>query len=316
MGGEGGIIRFYMFGLMQVGLKATLSLFVLILLFVPTQSLFGQVTALELLTVTAQVGGGNSLAGTSGGGQLLLPDTTIRFQGFAYPSSRVTLLKDNTIVATTIASTNPSFELVLTGLAPGVHSFSLYSEDARGVLSRPVSVTLVVNGAAITTVSNIIIPPTLDVETSVVQQGGSVTLVGQSAPFAEIEFAVINQAGIYTTTANSDGLFRYVLDTSSFGDGRIFVTAQANVSGVESQLSVPLGLTIQGGGGDGSAPGWVLRGDVNKDNRVNLVDLTIIKSWHRRSLGANARVLENERLSGDSVIDLTDFSIAAYYWTG
>lgn len=311
-------------GFISVVSRATLSFFVFILVILSLAFsrgvLHAQTTVEELVTVTAQVGVGSGIGGSGGnvggGGQQNQPDATVRFQGFAYPSSTVTLLKNNTIVATTIAGANPGFELTLTGLMPGVHTFSLYSQDVKGVLSRPVSVTVMVNGSAITTVSGIIIPPTLDTETSVVQEGDPVVLFGQSAPFAEIEFAVTNQAGSYGTTANSDGLFSYTLDTTSFGNGRVFVTAQANIHGAQSQLSVPIGLTIQSGGGGGGVPGWILRGDVNKDNRVNLVDLTIIKSWHRRSLNATMRALENERLSGDSVIDLTDFSIAAYYWTG
>lgn len=306
--------------------RATLSLLIFLLVFssiiFPRATVYAQTTVTEVVTVTAQVGGGGGIGGSGGGGtggQQILPDTTVRIRGFAYPLSTVTLLRNNVVAASTITGASPSFELALTGITPGVHTFSIYSQDARGVLSRPVSVTVVVHGSAITTVSGVIIPPTLDAEMNLIRPGDPVTLFGQSAPFAEIEIALVNQTESYNTTANGDGLFSYILDTSSFEAGRFFVTARANIYGELSELSTPLGFTIRGAGesGDGAGtPGWILRGDVNKDNRVNLLDLTIMRSWYRSPLSTSMRGIESERLSGDAKVDLTDFSIAAYYWTG
>ncbi len=87
--------------------------------------------------------------------------------------------------------------------------------------------------------------------------------------------------------------------------------------------SAPPPSTAAGpGGGAGVAPSApvptpvekerpAIRGDVNKDNRVNLVDFSIAAYWYRR-LSPPASV----DINGDGRVDLIDFSIMAFYWTG
>ena len=59
-----------------------------------------------------------------------------------------------------------------------------------------------------------------------------------------------------------------------------------------------------------------LRGDVNGDGRVNLIDFSIAAYWYRREPSPDFLSVEKERLNGDGKITLVDFSIMAYYWTG
>jgi hypothetical protein len=46
------------------------------------------------------------------------------------------------------------------------------------------------------------------------------------------------------------------------------------------------------------------------------VDFSIAAYWYKRTLSADFKKIEKERLNGDGKIDLTDFSIMAYYWSG
>ncbi len=57
-------------------------------------------------------------------------------------------------------------------------------------------------------------------------------------------------------------------------------------------------------------------GDLNADCKVNLTDFSIAAYWWGRTLDADFLKLEARRLSGDGKISLEDFSILAYYWTG
>lgn len=59
-----------------------------------------------------------------------------------------------------------------------------------------------------------------------------------------------------------------------------------------------------------------IRGDLNNDCHVDLVDFSIAAFWWRKSLGQEFINREKESLNGDGVVDLVDFSIMAYYWTG
>ena len=54
-----------------------------------------------------------------------------------------------------------------------------------------------------------------------------------------------------------------------------------------------------------------LKGDLNDDKRVNLVDFSIMAYWYKRP-----SPLTTVDLNNDGEIDLVDFSIMAYYWTG
>ena len=80
-----------------------------------------------------------------GGGYTAPAETKVNFTGKAYPKSTVTLLKDAQIVATTVAGTDATFTMSLTGLSAGNYIFSVYSEDNKGnrssLLTFPVGVT-------------------------------------------------------------------------------------------------------------------------------------------------------------------------------
>ena len=49
--------------------------------------------------------------------------------------------------------------------------------------------------------------------------------------------------------------------------------------------------------------------DLNKDDRVNLIDFSILLYWWGRE---NPSADFNQ----DGLVNLTDFSIMLYYWTG
>jgi hypothetical protein len=51
--------------------------------------------------------------------------------------------------------------------------------------------------------------------------------------------------------------------------------------------------------------------DLNNDNRVNLLDFSIMAFWYKR-LGFPPKV----DLNSDANVNLTDLSILAYCWTG
>jgi hypothetical protein len=54
--------------------------------------------------------------------------------------------------------------------------------------------------------------------------------------------------------------------------------------------------------------------DLNCDNKVNLIDFSILAYWYKRPLTKEAK--QKVDLNGDGKVDLVDFSIMAYYWTG
>ena len=57
-------------------------------------------------------------------------------------------------------------------------------------------------------------------------------------------------------------------------------------------------------------------GDVNCDNRVDIVDFSVAAFWFEKPLSEEMALIEKTYLNGDGVIDIVDFSIMAYWWTG
>ncbi len=71
-----------------------------------------------------------------------------------------------------------------------------------------------------------------------------------------------------------------------------------------------------GGGAVGGAAESSLTGDFNNDNRVNLVDFSIMIYWYKRPFSEIFRLLEIKKSNGDGIINIVDFSILAFHWTG
>lgn len=248
----------------------------------------------------------------------MAPATSTIFNGRAYPKSTVTLLKDAQIAATTVVDANANFSISLSGLSGGSYIFSVYSEDNKGnrssLLTFPVSVT----SGATTTIGGIFIAPTIAVDKSEVKIGDNIAIFGQSTPTSEITISV-NSAEEFFVKKMSDGSGAYLLnfDTSVLEMGQHNTKSKAALNGEITSFSATIGFTVGTKNVFAQLPTKVaLRGDLNNDSRVNLIDFSIAAYWYKRVLSAEISAKETERLNSDGKIDLIDFSIMAYYWTG
>ncbi len=278
-----------------------------------------QVTA--KVTVTEQPpppppsGGG----GGGGGGIITLPATGASFSGRAYPSRTVILLKDAQIVATTIAGTDANFSIALTGLTPGSYIFSLYAEDRQGIRSALSTFPLIITSGTITLVTGIFIAPSLDVDKIEVKKGENIAIFGQTAPSADVTIQIAGSPDFFAkTVSDTGGVYLHHFNTAVLDYGTYFAKSSANigtvaVSGFSRAVSFAVSTRTFL-----NAPRHVafLKGDLNNDGRVNLVDFSIGAFWYRQILSQAMTKTECERLNCDRVINLVDFSIMAYYWTG
>jgi len=46
------------------------------------------------------------------------------------------------------------------------------------------------------------------------------------------------------------------------------------------------------------------------------VDFSIAAFWYKKALSVSFQAIEKEKLNGDGRVDLVDFSIMAFNWTG
>jgi len=242
----------------------------------------------------------------------------VTFSGRAYPLSQVTLLRNGQKLLTKLASADSKFSLSLSNLSEGNYSFGLYAEDAAARRSETFSVSLHLTESASTHVSGIFLSPTLGTDKSQVRRGDNLALFGQTTPNGLVTIEVASQPSqVVQTAADAQGVYLYNLNTAALEFGQYLARSRAALGAESSPFGLPAVFAV---GNNSIIPDLSqtcpVKADLNRDCRVNLVDFSIAAFWYKRALGAAFAVLERDHLSGDGLVDLRDFSIMAYHWTG
>jgi hypothetical protein len=263
---------------------------------------------------TSQCTSGGGGGGGGGGYIPPPPETRVIFSGRAYPKSAITILKDAQIVATTITGEDANFLVSLSGLSGGNYIFSLYAEDNQGIRSSLLTFPVSVTSGATTNVSGIFIAPTIAVDKSEVKRGDNIAIFGQSAPQADIVISVTSGEEFFgKTVSDKAGIYLFNFDSTFLDFGTHYTKSKASIGNqAVSNFSNVISFKV----GTKNVPARLpqkcpVKGDLNSDCRVNLVDFSIAAYWYKRP---NPPVAVD--LNGDRKIDLIDFSIMAFYWTG
>ncbi len=256
-------------------------------------------------------GGGGGSGQTQTGGAVIL-------SGRAYPLSKVNVLKDGQLVATTIAGSDANFTVTVSGLSSGTYSFAVYGEDSKGVRSSMFTFSTYVSMGVTVNIGGIFIAPTIYVDKSEVKKGGNIVIFGQSVPQANITIAVNSEQEFFVNTDSDNiGAYLYNFDTAPLEIGQHLTKSKAALNDQISSFGTAVSFNVGTKNIDVKEPQKCpLKGDVNSDCRVNLVDFSIAAYWYKRPISETFKVIEKDKLSGDGKIDLVDFSIMAYYWTG
>lgn len=255
--------------------------------------------------------------GGGGGSGSTNTQTGVTVSGRAYPLSRVTVLKDGAVAATTIAGPDARFSVTLTRISGGTHTISVRAEDAVGRESALFSFPLRVTEGAMTTVSGIFLSPTIDLDKQQVKQGDPLAIFGRTAPDAQVNITVHSEEVISRqVVADRDGTYLYYLNTAplSMGDHTAEALSGTNANAILSAVSPKVGFVVgtENIARDTQVPTDCRKADINCNGRVDLVDYSILVYWYQRAGELPPRV----DLNGDRVITLVDLSILAYYWTG
>lgn len=258
-------------------------------------------------------GGGG---GGGGGGGIVSPQTIVNFSGRAYPKSSVTFLKDAQVAVTTIAGTDAQFSASLTNLTGGNYIFAVYAEDKDGNRSSLLTFPVAVTTGATTNVSGIFLAPTLSSDKSEVKKGDTVTLFGQSVPKSDIIISVNSAEEFFgRTITDKDGVYLYNFDSTVLEYGSHTAKSKSSI-GNELISSFSATASFKVGTKNIIATKTTkcsIIGDLNDDCKVNLTDFSIMAYWYKRTLSGNGFRAD---LNRDGKVNLTDFSILAAHWTG
>ena len=254
--------------------------------------------------------------GGGGGGFVPPPVTQAIFTGRASPQSTITLLRDGQVVATTVSDSLANFRISVSGLSVGNYIFGVYSEDNKGIRSPLLSFPIGVTYGITVEIGGIFVAPTISTDKNEVRRGDNIAVFGQSAPNSEITIMVQSEEPLFARAlADKDGIYLQNIDTSPLTIGRHSARAKAAYRGEITAFSRSIDFLV-GTRNIARAAERLLRGDLNNDNRVNLIDFSIAAFWHRRTITPAFAITERERLNGDGRINLVDFSIMAFHWTG
>lgn len=250
-------------------------------------------------------GGGG---GGGGGYEPPATETKVIIKGLAYPSSFITLLQDGRVGGATIADPQANFKFEIANITPGIWTFGIFAEDKAGRKSITFSFTSSVTAGVTTTISGIFLPPTIEIDKTLVQKGETLNILGQTAPKSEVTIFVHSKEIAEKTKAGNDGLWFYPFDTTPLAEGSHSTRAKAtSPEGLLSIFSQTLAFNI---GKKEIEIAYSIRGDINGDKKVNLIDFSILLyNWGKPKNPA-------ADLNNDGKVNLTDFSIMLYWWTG
>lgn len=264
---------------------------------------------------TAHSGGGGGNSGGSAGfipGSKIAPDKTlVVIKGKSYPNSEVRVLIDGAVNAIVKADSKADFRFESGDLTPGLTTFGLWSEDDRGLKSTLLTLTFRVASKSITTVSNVYLSPTIDVDKNRVNKGSDVNIFGKSSPDVDINISVHSeQEKTATTSSTNTGDWSLKFNTKDLSED--FHTAMAiirfkSADGViESNYSRSVSFYV---GNNITEEAKCGKADLNCDGSVNLVDFSILLyNWGSAD--------KKSDINEDGKIGLPDFSIMMFYWTG
>jgi len=257
-------------------------------------------------------GVGSSGGGSGGGGGSTREQnkTQISVSGYGYPSVSINILLDTKNVGTIRTNATGGFEFT-TDASPGTATMGFWSIDVANTRSITLNTTFDVTQGAITNISGIILPPTIRLSSQRVNPGDTVTISGQATPSAIIELHINNSEIVERTTADTEGLWSIVFNTSRLKVAEHTLRARS-ITGTppltsESSFSSTLQLFV---GVDGQV---TTPSDLNRDGKVNLIDFSIMIFWWG-SAGGNSDPKAD--INGNGKVGIEDFSILLFNWTG
>jgi len=255
-------------------------------------------------------GGGSSGGGGGGGSSIPLGDTVVSIRGISYPGQTVNFLLDTRNIGSIRAGNDGRFSFTAPA-SPGTATLGIWASDTSNNRSITLNNTFDVTQGAVTNVSGLVMPPTIQVNNQNITPGTPLIISGQSIPNATIEFHFNNSEIVAETTAESNGRYSYEFNTSQLRIAEYSLKARS-VTGLaplftQSNFSTSLQIF---NGVDGRATG---PSDLNRDGRVNLTDFSILIFWWGTA-GGNSNPPAD--INGNGRVGLEDFSILLFNWTG
>ena len=230
-------------------------------------------------------------------------------KGLTAPATLVTFTEGDAVTGTDLAGPSGAFSKLFPANVPGDHFINIFGVDTENRTTSVINLSLYTPIYQLTTVSNLLLSPTIEIDSTQVLQGNNLIASGSAYPGTSITLFTDAPVRSYTASTSAAGLWNYTItDTNTYspGDYRIYAIAQTQTS-IQSLFSPSLLFSIVTSVGGGTACGDISQGDLNCDAIVNLTDFSILMYyWGTTNAAAD--------INTDGNVELTDFSIMMYYW--
>jgi len=253
--------------------------------------------------------GSSGIQGASTDGEIdFLGDTNVVIKGRVCPGATVTILRDGDIERVVEADGDANFDYTLTDQVAGITTFGFWAVDGSDRRSITYSATFQVVENAVTTLSGVLIPPTLAVVPEKVPPGGTISFEGCAVPSTNVHAYINDSEDPEVTLAAGNGDWVISYDTTPLST-EAFHTVKANyIDPNNTQLKSGFSQITNFYVGNRDID-TNLTADLNVDGFVNLTDFSILLfNWNTASTLAD--------INRDGTVSLPDFSIMLFYWTG
>jgi hypothetical protein len=263
-------------------------------------------------TSTNNGGGNNGGGGGGGGGNSIstpLPSNTgvVTLIGVSYPHSTVFAYVNGNLTSSIKTNASGVFQITLNNIISG-SIIGLNSQDANGRKSITVSYPVAFLGNQMT-ISNILVPTTIELSAIQLQRGDILRIYGQAPADAMVGVHIFSNEIINNVPADSDGSYELKFDTKLLAEDLHTTKSRSVLADSVSPFSQLLQFSV-------GKKGITLNkdsADVNKDGKVNIVDFSVLLYWWNST---NQKGLDATDLNHDKKINITDFSILLFQWNG
>lgn len=229
-----------------------------------------------------------------------VPDTEATFIGYASPNAFITFYDGGAVVGTVSANSSGGFSKTLFHQTADIHSFNITSEDVYGRTAPTYSFVVTLIPQHNTIISNIVLPTTIALSATEINQGEAINILGSTTPGANVALFVHSETINKNFSAPASGHWNYRLQ-ENLTPGNHSTYARVSVGNLLSSNSQSLSFSV--------LEKECGNADLNRDGRVNLTDFSILLfHW-----GTGNEIAD---INCDGIINLTDFSIMLFRWTG
>lgn len=259
-------------------------------------------------------GGGSSGGGTGGKGGSTkdVGSTVVNITGKAYPSRTVNFILDGSSVGTVQANNQGAFEFS-TKASPGTATLGMWAIDLLGTKSIILSNTFDVTQGAVTSLNDLLLPPSIKVSQSNFNPGDIITVSGQSVPNATINLYIDKNSTspVASGLSGTNGAWTISYNTSKLSSDSHVLRARSVTGTAPLTVQSSLSSSIQLSAGVAGKP--TTSSDLNRDTKVNLIDFSILIFWWQTAGGDSNPPAD---INANGKVSLEDFSILLFNWTG